>query len=327
VSSYGQLREDFVLQPVTGKALPVYRGEVLRIVQEEEGGQCVDFNAYNLHDYKERMEVSRTRLYEGLFPKRGACVYTNPPRERAMYFILDMADGCVAETLAGSRCTAALFERMLGLEHHTNCQDTFAECVREYDLTPDDVHDSFNLWMNTGVDDNGRLVVTENTGRKGDHVDLLALFDTLAVPIVCGSADVFIVSNFRFKTVRVQVFEPSEQTLKLADELNALHNSLRNQRSPAEFRVKAIRTQRELTPDPGYVPDFVNYPLEVGTEPVRLSEEEYAAIADVRERGLLPGRTDAEIVWGGFMTWYLLTQAQGLGEIEFVFPEHLLEEA
>jgi len=42
---YGAKRDDFVLQPVTGKAIPLYKGEVLRITQEV-GGQCVDFNGY-----------------------------------------------------------------------------------------------------------------------------------------------------------------------------------------------------------------------------------------------------------------------------------------
>ena len=51
--SYGKERFDLVLQPISGKAVPVYAGEVLRIIQVE-GEQCVDFNAFNLHDYKER---------------------------------------------------------------------------------------------------------------------------------------------------------------------------------------------------------------------------------------------------------------------------------
>ena len=49
---YGKAREDFVLEPIEGRALPVLKGEVLRI-EQIRGGQCVDFNAYNLHDYKE----------------------------------------------------------------------------------------------------------------------------------------------------------------------------------------------------------------------------------------------------------------------------------
>ena len=69
MSNYGNIREDFVLQPVSGKALPVYKGEVLRIIQEE-GEQCVDFNCFNLHDYKEHMSVGHVRR-QGYYMKQG----------------------------------------------------------------------------------------------------------------------------------------------------------------------------------------------------------------------------------------------------------------
>ena len=44
--------QQYVLEPTTGKAIPVLRGQVLRIKQVGKG-QCLDFNAFNLHDYKE----------------------------------------------------------------------------------------------------------------------------------------------------------------------------------------------------------------------------------------------------------------------------------
>ena len=43
---------EFTLQPATGKATPVNRGEIIRI-EQIGNGQVLDFNAYNLHDYKE----------------------------------------------------------------------------------------------------------------------------------------------------------------------------------------------------------------------------------------------------------------------------------
>ena len=52
------------------------------------------------------------------------------------------------------------------------------------------------MWMNTGWDDRGRWDIRRNTGPQGDYVDLLALTDVLAVPIVCGSGDVTGISNF-----------------------------------------------------------------------------------------------------------------------------------
>jgi len=49
-----------------------------------------------------------------------------------------------------------LFEYHYGLPVHTNCHDMQAEAQREYGLTPDDVHDSFNFVMHTGIDTQGR---------------------------------------------------------------------------------------------------------------------------------------------------------------------------
>src|SRR3970040_1294661 len=75
MTQYGPKREDIILQPVSGKALEVYRGEVLRIIQIE-GEQCVDFNAFNLHYYKEYLGVSNTRSRNAFRVKKGDLIWT-----------------------------------------------------------------------------------------------------------------------------------------------------------------------------------------------------------------------------------------------------------
>ncbi len=55
-----ELLYETVIEPGTGKALEVLRGQVLRIEQLEDGGQCADFNCFNLHDYKEHFHTART---------------------------------------------------------------------------------------------------------------------------------------------------------------------------------------------------------------------------------------------------------------------------
>ena len=106
--SYGKERFDLVLQPISGKAVPVYAGEVLRIIQVE-GEQCVDFNAFNLHDYKERMDVGSSRGSTGFRPKKGDILCSNPPRYRPMIGILEMSPTCQTDVL-GRTCHATLFE-------------------------------------------------------------------------------------------------------------------------------------------------------------------------------------------------------------------------
>ena len=59
---------EHVMQPGTGKALELLRGQVLRIEQVEDGAQCADSNFFNLHDYKEFFHAARTRHLHGMNP-------------------------------------------------------------------------------------------------------------------------------------------------------------------------------------------------------------------------------------------------------------------
>jgi uncharacterized protein len=271
--SYGKERFDLVLQPISGKAVPVYAGEVLRIIQVE-GEQCVDFNAFNLHDYKERMDVGSSRSSTGFRPKKGDILSSNPPRYRPMIGILEMSPTCQTDVL-GRTCHATVFEMYFGLERHTNCQDTIAEAISEYGLTPDDVHDSFNMWMNSEWDSTGKTFTMANTGRKGDFVDLVAFFDILAVPLMCGSGDIRWTSNFSLKPIQIKVFEGSSDTKAIVDQVRTRHGRFKNQRTVDQFRVKDIKADRELRPVPGWKPQFVNFPLQVEDMTVKLDQAEY----------------------------------------------------
>lgn len=305
---YGPLKTEVVLQPVSGKALPVLRGEVLRIIQEE-GEQCVDFNAFNLHDYKEFLGVSNTRSRNAFRVKKGDIVWTVSSRDRPMFLILEMPETCRTDLLGG-RCRAGLFDRR-GYGLHTNCQDTLAAAIGEYDLTPDDAHDSLNMWMNTEWDSVGRYFTLRNTGQKGDYVDLLATIDTLSVPLTCGSGDVGWTSNFSFKPIRVQVYDASDETLAQVNEIERHHTGFKGQRTPAEFKVNKIKADRELRRNPNYVPEFVNYPITTKPIQVLLNTEELAKAKKLMAAGL--GRDVAEVIRTGVMLWYMRNREPGRG--------------
>jgi len=306
VLQYGPLKTEVVLQPVSGKALPVLRGEVLRIIQEE-GEQCVDFNAFNLHDYKEFLGVSNTRSRNAFRVKKGDIIWTVSSRDRPMFLILEISETCRTDLLGG-RCRASLFDRR-GYGLHTNCQDTLAAAIGEYDLTPDDVHDSLNLWMNTEWDSVGRYFTLRNTGQKGDYVDLLATIDTLSVPATCGSGDVGWTSNFSLKPIRVQVFDASDETLARVEEIERHNTGFKGQRTPDEFKVNKIKADRELRRNPNYVPEFVNYPITCKPIQVPLSTEELAKTKQLVAVGL--GKDVAEVIRIGVILWYMRNREPG----------------
>lgn len=269
---------DFVLEPGTGKALEVRKGQILRL-EQIDGGQCLDFNCFNLHDYKEYFHAGRTRTLHGLHPTKGDFLWSAPPRERAMMFIA--ADTAGANDVLFPRCSANLYESVYGYCTHTNCQDIQAEAQREYGLTPDDVHDSFNLFMETGVDDAGRPYITRQTSKPGDHVDFLALMDVLAVPNICG-ADVMRTSNFSLKPARISILQATEADLAAVPVLPVW----RTQRTVADFRQQKIKADRELRRDSTYVAEFVNAPIRTTTVEVPLDEDEQALLDQLKRSDL-----------------------------------------
>jgi uncharacterized protein YcgI (DUF1989 family) len=285
---------DWVMQPGTGKAVELLAGQILRI-EQTEGLQCVDFNAFNLHDYKEFMHCGRTRTVHGFNPTKGTFMWSAPPRERALLYILDDTYG--RNDVLFPRCSAYVYESAYGFDAHTNCHDIQAEAQREYGLTPDDVHDSFNLFMCTEVTRDGRATITRQETKAGDHVDLLALVDVLAVPNVCG-ADVMRTSNFSLKAIKLTVFEATDADMASVPKVPVL----KSQRTPKDFRNPTIKADRALTRDPAYVAQFTNVPIVLEELAVTLTAEESAALDRVR----LPvyGADDGAALRDVLFTWW-----------------------
>ena len=292
----------FILAPGTGKALELRRGMILRI-EQAEGGQCVDFNCFNLHDYKEFFHTGRTRHMHGLHPSKGDFLWSAPPRERQMMYIIE--DTVATNDVLYPRCSGFLFEYHYGLPVHTNCHDIQAEAQREYGLTPDDVHDSFNFFMHTGIDRQGRPYIARQTSTKGDYVELLALIDVLAVPNVCG-ADIMATSDFSAKPISITVFQESAADLAAV----SAWPKYKNQRSPADFKVKSIKSDRELRREPSYVPEFTNVPIRTTEVAVTLDAEEAAMLEDLQKSGNY-GTTPAEVLRYVFFSWWIERFMQG----------------
>lgn len=301
--------KELVIEPGTGKAVEIRRGQILRI-EQVTGGQCADFNCFNLHDYKEFMHTGRTRHMHGLHPSKGDYLWSAPPRERPMVYILEDTAG--TNDALYPRCSAFLFEFHYGLPVHTNCHDIQAEAQREYGLTPDDVHDSLNFFMHTGVDQDGRPYIASQTSKKGDYVDLLMLMDVLAVPNVCG-ADVMATSDFELKPLKLSIFEASEDDWSRVAELPRYQN----QRTPADFKVKAIKAERELTRDPSYRAEFTNVPITVTELAISLEPAERAILDRLRATGQF-GKTDGEVMRHIFFSWWIARFMHG--------PKHFREQ-
>jgi uncharacterized protein YcgI (DUF1989 family) len=297
--AYGDRRFERTLEPITGKAEPVRRGEVLRL-EQVEGGTCVDFNAFNLHDHKEFLDCGFTRSFQSFDPRTGEFIWTNAPRGRPMFAILDIADTCELD-IVGHRCNRVFQELGWGMTTHANCQDSLAEAIREYGLTPDDVHDSFNLWMATTIDETGRRQFRWNPAQRGDRIDLLATFDVLAVACICGLGDLVGINNFGFAPVRMEIFAATPETLALADAVEERWGRMESQVTEADLATTPVHAERALSADPEYVPRYRAAPALAAVD-VALDGPEDALVAGLVATGVY-GETAGEAIRAAFMRW------------------------
>jgi uncharacterized protein YcgI (DUF1989 family) len=295
---YGPSRCERTLEPVTGKAVPVRRGEIFRI-EQTQGGTCVDFNAYNLHDYKEFLDCGFTRSFQSFDPRRGEFIWTNAPRGRPMFAILEIADTNELD-IVGHRCNRVFEEFGWGLADHANCQDTLAESIREYGLTPDDVHDSFNLWMATTIDEDGHRQFKWNPAQPGERIDLLAMFDVLAVAVICGCGDLVGINNYTFTPIKLEVLEATPSTAALVDEVERRWGRMASQDKTEDLELP-VHAARELEADPSYEPRFLPPPSTQRLE-VQLTEEDEDLLDGLLASGLY-GKNRGEAIRAAFMRW------------------------
>jgi uncharacterized protein YcgI (DUF1989 family) len=204
------LRDSFVIPKETGRAFEVRAGEVLRIV-EVEGAQTVDLNAFALPDLGEHFSAGRTRFFTGCHPKKGDALWSNPPHERPLFTIVEDTVG--ENDLLFPRCSRIVFEPF-GLKDHRGCQDSLQEAIAPYGLSPDRVHDTFNGFMHTGVDEQGYIYIEPPSALEGDWLDLLCHVDCLVALSSCPAGDVHATNGGANKPLGVEIYEPADGAVR-----------------------------------------------------------------------------------------------------------------
>jgi uncharacterized protein YcgI (DUF1989 family) len=271
----GKVLQEVTIQPGTGKAIEVLKGQIVRVSQTV-GGQCADFNVFNLNDRNERLHVGRTRSLHGTGPTTGDFVWSNAPWERPLLAIL--ANTGRTDTEFPS-CSAQLYWRFYGERSHTNCQQMQTEAQREYGLEPHEVHESLNLFMYCSYDDPDAPQVSPNLATADDFIEFLALDDVLAVFNICGD-DFDRTNNFTFTPLVITVLESDSDDERLAARFARADHDYPLLESPYP-RVKA-----PLTRDPDYLPRFPHAPVLLETVTFDLNQADLDQLQRIADFGL-----------------------------------------
>jgi hypothetical protein len=173
-----------IIDPGSGAALPLARGQHLRII-DIEGGQTGDLMAFS-PDGRERLSNGRSFDYNGKIRLTTGDVLWSD-RSNAMLTIV--ADDVGRHDFLYASCSLEMYRIQYGAtEYHANCHDNLLAALHELGVEPDSLPTAFNFFMNVDVLADGRLKIQPPTCRKGDSMVLRAEMDLAIALSACPAA-------------------------------------------------------------------------------------------------------------------------------------------
>ena len=191
----GQPVDHFIVPSRSGKAWPVRAGQICRIVAVE-GPQVADFNAWNLHNPRERFWAARTKqLYRAhvtTYARLWSCLpYLRPlltiVKDTIQYGIDEDGAGC--HDLLGTRCDPYVHKLLTGEDFDYCCHSNLVRAVAPYRLNETDVHDVLNIFQVTGLNEENRYFAKPSPAKQGDFFEFFAEIDLLCVISTCPQGD------------------------------------------------------------------------------------------------------------------------------------------
>jgi uncharacterized protein YcgI (DUF1989 family) len=184
------------IPPRSGVAFTLRKNERLKIV-DLEGEQVADLICYNAANKSEYLSSGRTIDYAGaIYLTTGHQFYSN--RSKVMFTIEEDTVG--RHDFLLTPCSAEMFRIIYGhKDPHRGCFGNLCESLNEYMIGPDDIHTTFNIFMNVPVDPvTGKISVLPPLSKAGDYIIIKAAMDLIVGLTACSAG---LSNNFTFKPI------------------------------------------------------------------------------------------------------------------------------
>lgn len=188
------------LEPQTGTALTIQRGQVLRII-DPLGEQVSDLLAFAAANHAEWLSSGRTIDYANtIYLTTGHLLYSN--RSDPMFTILE--DRVGRHDFLLTPCSRDTFRILYDHDgYHPSCFENLSRSLAPYGIAPDALPTTFNVFMDVEVQPSGELRIGPPRSRAGDFIDLRAEMD-LVVGVTACSAEKS--NNGSFKPIDIEVY-------------------------------------------------------------------------------------------------------------------------
>lgn len=189
-----------IIPPRSGVSFLLKKNQKLKVI-DLEGEQVADLICYHVHDLQEYLSSGRTIDYAStIFLTKGHAFYSN--RSNVMFHLLEDTVG--RHDFLLTPCSAEMFRIIYGdTDPHRGCFGNLCAALSMHGIKPDQVHTTFNIFMNVDVDGaSGKIRVLPPLSKAGDFIVLEAEMDLVVGLTACSAGQS---NNFSYKPIGYQI--------------------------------------------------------------------------------------------------------------------------
>ena len=187
------------IPPQSGVAFRLAVGEVLRIT-DPLGEQVSDLFAFNDEDHACSLSSGRSIDYASkIYLSTGDVLYSND--SRPMFTI--GKDTVGRHDFLLTPCSQEMFEILYKHHgHHPSCFENLYRAFAPFDIRPEQINTTFNVFMNVCVEPDGEVKVKPPTSKPGDYIELRAEMNMVCALTSCSAEQS---NNGTFKPIDYEI--------------------------------------------------------------------------------------------------------------------------
>jgi uncharacterized protein YcgI (DUF1989 family) len=192
------------IPPQSGRGFRLRKGDVLRVT-DPHGEQVSDLFAFAADDAECSLSSGRSIDYAGkIYLSTGDLLYAND--SRVMFTIL--ADSVGRHDFLLTPCSQRMFEILYHHHgHHPSCFENLATSFAPFGIDASRISTTFNIFMNVGVDAQGKVSVDPPRSKPGDYIELRAEMDMICALTSCSAEQS---NNGSFKPIDFEILSAAE---------------------------------------------------------------------------------------------------------------------
>lgn len=172
------------IPPQSGAGFRMRRGDILRVI-DPQGAQVSDLFAFSASDSRCALSSGRSIDYASkIFLTTGDVLWSND--SKPMFTIVK--DDVGRHDVLLTPCSQEMFEILYKHRgHHPGCFENLCKALHRFDIRPEQIGTTFNIFMRVDVDAQGKVAVLPPMSKAGDCIELRAEMDLICALTACSA--------------------------------------------------------------------------------------------------------------------------------------------